>query len=228
LYLASLGLGLGGLINQHVGAHAVILGGGTYLSFVAPGILGASAMQIGINEASWPVMGAIRWQRTYLAQTATPIRVVDALYGHLAWVALKLFATVAIYVAISAGFGALRSPEALLEIPCATLLGFAFATPMAALAAHLKNDAAFSTLNRLLIVPLFLFSGTFFPISQLPTGLRVLAYLTPLYNGVALCRSCSFGEVWNVSNLVHLGYLIVMVAIGVVLARRTYRQRLFQ
>lgn len=226
LYLASMGLGLGGLVNHHVGTHAQVLGGGSYLEFVTPGILSASAMQIGINEASWPVMGAIRWQRTYLAQIATPIRALDAFAGHLAFIALRLFGTCAVFIGISAAFGAVHSSYALLEILVATLVGLAFATPMAAISAALKNDSAFSTINRLFIVPLFLFSGTFFPVSQLPVSLRVLAEFTPLYNGVALCRALSFGHLAQAANLGHLAYLVAMVTVGVLGARSTYRRRL--
>src|SRR5665213_3152912 len=98
LYLASMGVGLGGLVNRHVGTQALSLGGVSYLRFVTPGILAASAMQIGINEASWPVMSAIRWQRSYLAQCATPLRVIDVFVGHLAWIALRLLFTCAVFI----------------------------------------------------------------------------------------------------------------------------------
>ncbi len=226
LYLASMGLGLGGLVNHHLGTHAAILGNGSYLTFVAPGILSASAMQIGINEASWPVMGAIRWQRSYHAQCATPIRITDVLYGHLAWITLKLFATCLVFVGISAAFRANSLPRALFEIPAATLTGLGFAVPMAALSAHIKNDAAFSTINRLLIVPLFLFSGTFFPLAQLPGSLQVLARFTPLYHGVTLCRALGSGQLMTLTNLGHVAYLATMVAAGVVFARKTYTRRL--
>ena len=226
LYLASMGIGLGGLVNRHVGTHALSLGGVSYLRFVTPGILAASAMQIGINEASWPVMSAIRWQRSYLAQCATPLRVIDVLIGHLAWIALRLLLTCAVFVGISAGFGVVRSPMSIAEIVAATLLGLAFATPMAALAARFRGDEAFSTINRLLIVPLFLFSGTFFPIAQLPGPLQFVARLTPLYHGVVLCRSLSDGHLLIWSNLVHLAYLCVLATVGVAFGTRTYSRRL--
>ena len=226
LYLASMGIGLGGLVNRHVGAHALSLGGVSYLRFVAPGILVASAMQIGVNESSWPVMSAIRWQRSYLAQCATPLRVVDVFIGHLAWIALRQLATCAVFIGISAGFGVVQSPLSLVEILAATLLGLSFATPMAALSALLHGDEAFSTINRLLIVPLFLFSGTFFPIAQLPGQLQVVAELTPLYHGVALCRSLAGGHFWLWSNLAHFAYLLVLTTLGVVFGVRTYSRRL--
>lgn len=226
LYLASMGIGLGGLVTQHVGTHAATLGGVSYLRFVTPGILAASAMQIGVNEASWPVMSAIRWQRSYLAQCATPLRPVDVFVGHLSWIALRLLFTCAAFVGISAAFGVVQSLLSLVEIFAATLLGLAFATPMAALAATLAGDEAFSTINRLLIVPLFLFSGSFFPIAQLPRLLQIVAEATPLYHGVALCRSLSTGHFMLWSNLVHLLYLVSLVAIGAVLGARNYARRL--
>lgn len=228
LYLAAMGLGLGGLITHHLGPHASVLSGVSYLSFVAPGVLGASAMQIGINEASYPVMSALRWQRSYLAMTATPLRVADVMYGHLAWIAIKLFVTCAVFVAITAAFGAVHSPLAVVEIPAATLIGLSFGVPMAALAARFRNDSAFSTINRLLIVPLFLFSGTFFPVSELPAALRVLAYCTPLYNGVALCRALAFGHFESLANLGHLVYLLAMAFLGISFANRSYQRRLYR
>lgn len=228
LYLASIGLGLGGLVTHHIGVHAGSLDGVSYLQFVAPGILGASAMQVGINEASWPVMSAMRWQRTYFAQVATPIRAIDVFTGHLAWITSKLFAMCSIFLAISAAFGAIIEPSAALEVVAATLIGLAFAVPMAALAVHLESDAAFSTINRLVIVPLFLFSGTFFPISQLPRPIRTLASFTPLFQGVALCRSLALGRLATLANLSHVAYLGAMVAVGLLWARRNYHSRLWR
>ncbi len=226
LYLASLGIGLGGLVNHHVGTHSLSLGGVSYLRFVTPGILAASAMQIGINEASWPVMSAIRWQRSYLAQCATPLRVIDVLFGHLAWIAFRLLFACAVFVGISAGFGVVRTPASLLEILAAALLGLAFATPMAALAARFTGDEAFSTINRLLIIPLFLFSGTFFPIAQLPGALQFVARLTPLYHGVVLCRALSEGHLLAWSNLGDLAYLLALATLGILFGSRTYSRRL--
>jgi lipooligosaccharide transport system permease protein len=226
LYLASMGLGLGGLVNHHLGTAPSRLGGVAYLVFVAPGVLSASAMQIGINEAAYPVMGAIRWQRTYLAMMASPLRVRDIAIGHLAWMVTRLVGTCAIFVGIAWTFGALRSPQAVIEIPAAVLTGMAFALPMAAFAARSERDDGFSTVNRLVIVPLFLFSGTFFPIAQLPRALQVIAELTPLYHGVSLCRACATGHVGSIANLGHVAYLVAMIAIGWHFVQRNYTKRL--
>jgi lipooligosaccharide transport system permease protein len=101
----------------------------------------------------------------------------------------------------------------------------AFATPVAAFAITQDTEVAFSTLFRLVFVPLFLFSGTFFPLSQLPPALQVVAWLTPLSHGVALCRDCAFGHL-GLADLGHAGYLVAVASAGVVVALRTYARRL--
>lgn len=222
LYLAAMGVGLGTLVDHHV--HTV--GGVPYLSFVGPGVLAATAMQVGTNESTYPVMGAIKWIRTYFAMLATPLRVIDVLVGHLAWMVIRLVVTASIFLAVLAAFGVTRSPEAVLALPAAVLGGMAFAAPITAFAATQEKDANFSVIYRFVLIPLFLFSGTFFPITRLPGWLQPVAQATPLYHGVALCRALVLGQPLGWAVLGHLAYLVVLVALGVVVATRTYRRRL--
>ncbi|HMK62722.1 MAG TPA: ABC transporter permease [Acidimicrobiales bacterium] len=222
LYLAAMGLGLGSLVDHHVGSVDHV----RYLVFLAPGLLAATAMQIGGTEATYPVMGAIKWQRTYYAQLATPLRLVDVVIGHLGWIALRLITVTVIYLAVMAAFGTVLSPWALLAAPAGVLTGMAFATPIAAFAATQQREAAFTTIYRMALVPLFLFSGTFFPVSQLPRWLHLVAFATPLYHGVALCRDLALGQLHPGADLVHGLYLLVLVAVGVWAAVRTFRRRL--
>jgi lipooligosaccharide transport system permease protein len=221
LYLAAMGVALGSLIDKH--SHGV--GGVSYLAFLAPGLLAGTCMQIGTNDATYPVMGAIKWMRTYLAQLAAPLDVYDVLLGHLAWIAARLGIVVSIYLAIMAAFGVIYSPWAILALPAGVLTGMAFAALISAFAATLDTDAPISTLYRFAIIPLFLFSGTFFPVSQLPVWLQAVAYLTPLYHGVALCRDLTLGQVgW--SDVGHAAYLCGCVAAGYAAGRRTFARRL--
>jgi lipooligosaccharide transport system permease protein len=222
LYLAAMGVGLGTLVDHHV--HHV--SGVPYLSFVGPGLLAATAMQVGTNESTYPVMGAIKWIRTYHAMLATPLRVLDVLRGHLAWIAIRVATTTSIFLAVLAAFGVTRSPEALLALPAAVLTGLAFASPIAAFAATQEKDSSFNVIYRFGLIPLFLFSGTFFPLSRLPGWLQPVAYATPLYHGVALCRSLVLGNPPLWASLAHLGYLVGLVAVGYAVARVTYRRRL--
>jgi lipooligosaccharide transport system permease protein len=222
LYLSAIGVGLGSLVNHH--AHAI--DGVHYVDFLAPGLLAATAMQIGGNEAMYPVMGAIKWIRTYFAMLATPLGVFDILIGHLAWIALRLVMVTAIYLAVMGAFGTIHSPLAVLALPAGVLTGVAFAAPIAAFAATQENDVGFSALYRFGLIPLFLFSGTFFPVSQLAGWLQVVAEITPLYHGVALCRDLTLGRAALGPDVGHGAYLVVLTALGVALARRSYRRRL--
>ena len=131
-------------------------------------------------------MGAIKWVRTYFAQLAGPLSVYDVLLGHLAWIAARLAIVSTIYLSVMAIFGVVYSPWAILALPAAVLTGMAFAGPVSAFAATQDKDSSFSTLYRFAIIPMFLFSGTFFPVSQLPTWLEIVAYCLPLYHGVSL------------------------------------------
>jgi lipooligosaccharide transport system permease protein len=222
LYLAAMGIALGSLIDKH--SHGV--GGVSYLAYLAPGLLAGTSMQIGTNDMMYPVLGAIKWMRTYLAMLAGPLSVYDVLIGHLAWVATRIAIVVSIYLAVMAAFGTIFSFWAILALPVAVLTGMAFGAPMAAFAATLDKDSGFSTLYRFVIIPLFLFSGIFFPISQLPLVLQVVAYISPLFHGVSLCRDLTLGTVHAWPDLGHAAYLCLWVGVGYAVGRHTFAKRL--
>jgi len=221
LYLTALGVGLGKLVNN--GAHPL---GVSYVSYVAPGLLAAVAMQIASFESTYPVMAAIRWTRTYHAMLATPLRTRDIMVGHQLYFASRVAASTGVYLAVLAAFSALHSSSAVFAWPAAVLIGVAFSAPIAAFAAWAPKDSYFAALFRFGIVPLFLFSGTFFPITRLPEGLRQLAYATPLWHGVDLERHLTLGTAtWGLS-LLHVAYLLAFAAAGLVAAERSYTRRL--
>ncbi|MFZ5850157.1 MAG: ABC transporter permease [Actinomycetota bacterium] len=224
LFLAAMGLGLGSLVNATAGG----VGGVGYLQFVAPGLLAAVAMQTAVGEATYPVMGAIRWNRQYHAMLATPLRVVDVLLGHLLWIATRVVGVSAAFLLVTAAFGVLHSPWALLALPTALLVGLAFATPVIAFAALQRNDSGFALLYRFGVMPLFLFSGTFFPVDQLPASVRPLAYATPLWHGVELTRALFLGSPRLGASLGHVGFLVGLAALGLALAYRAFHRRLWQ
>ena len=223
LFLASMGLGLGALVDSSASRG---VDGLPYLVFLAPGLLAATAMQTGVGESTYPVMGAIKWFKTYHAMLATPLGVLDVLVGHLVYIAFRVFASAAVFLAVMALFGAVRSPLALLTLPAAVLTGMAFSTGVVAFAAATENDAGFAALFRFVVTPLFLFVGVFFPVQQLPPGLEQLAYVTPLWHGVALSRSLALGASTAGGVLLHVAYLSAWVAAGTWLAARAYRRRL--
>ena len=225
LFLAAMGLGLGSLVNRGATGRPQ-LGGVSYLVFLAPALLAAAAMQTAVLEASWPVLASVKWIKTYDAMLATPLRVRDVLIGHLTWIALRVVTSCAVFLAVMAAFGAVRSPEAVLLLPVAVLTGLAFAAPVAGYAVTLERDAGLSALFRFGVIPMFLFSGTFFPVSQLPAALRPIAYLTPLWHGVDLSRHLALGRASLLGSVGHVAYLCLWIVVGTAIASITYRRRL--
>jgi lipooligosaccharide transport system permease protein len=223
LYLAALGVGLGVLVDR---GDPSSLDGVAYLSFVAPGLLAATAMQIAAGEAGQPVRSAAQWTRTYHAMLATPLNVSDVLQGHLLWILFRVGMSCAIYAGVIAAFGAFDSPWALLALPAAVLTGMAFAAPIAAFAITQDRDLGFAALTRFGIVPMFLFSGTFFPVKELPGLLELIAYVTPLWHGVDLARELSLGTADAGGAFLHAGYLGLWFLAGAVVAAVTFRRRL--
>jgi lipooligosaccharide transport system permease protein len=223
LFLAALGVGLGALVDR---SDPDGLGGVAYLAFVAPGLLAATAMQIAATEAGQPVRSAAQWTKAYHAMLATPLGVRDVLHGHLLWVLFRVATSCAIYTAVMAAFGAFESPWAALALPVAVLTGMAFAAPIAAFAITQHRDLGFAVLSRFVIVPMFMFSGTLFPIEELPGALESIAYVTPLWHGVDLARELSLGAAGVGSALLHAGYLGLWVLGGMAVATVTFRRRL--
>ena len=222
LYVTALGVGLGTIVDQTQNTP----GGVPYLDYVAPGLLAAAAMQTATAESSWPVMGAIRWTRVYHAMIATPLTERDVFVGHQLFVITRVFTSAAAYLVVITAFGAVSSWWGILTVPAAVLVGTAFSMPMAALATTVEDGRTFVTIFRFLIVPMFLFSGTFFPVTQLPLAFELAAYVTPIWHGVELCRMLTLGTVELGSALGHTAYLLAWTLVGFELARRSYRRRL--
>jgi lipooligosaccharide transport system permease protein len=221
VYLLALGVGLGVFVDRTTD----LPDGISYLEFVAPGLMAATAMQMATFESAWPVLGAIKWDRQYHAMLATPLRVRDVMLGHQAFFAFRLVTTATIYFIVITAFGAVSSPLGVLTIPVTLLVGLSFTGPIAAWAAKTESDASFVAIFRFVILPMFLFSGTFFPISSLPALLEVIAWFTPLWHGVTLCRDLTLGTT-SATDLLHLAYLLAFVTAGMFAARWTYKKRL--
>lgn len=222
VYLLSLGVGLGVFVDRSTN----LPNGVSYLEFVAPGLMAATAMQLASFEASWPVMSAIKWDRQYHAMLAAPLRVRDLLIGHQAFFAFRLVLTATVYFVVITAFGAVNSAYGVLAIPVTVLVGLAFTAPIAAWAAHTNTETSFVAIFRFLILPMFLFSGTFFPISNLPAPLEFVAWLTPIWHGVTLCRDLTLGHIEPWADLLHLAYLLAWITAGLLAARFTYTRRL--
>ena len=233
LFLAAMGLGLGSLVDANVaagssteGASAAAMAGISYLAFLAPGLLASTAMQTAAGESTFPVMAGLVWIKSFHGMTATPIRPSDVVIGKLTYIGIRLLLVISVFFVVAVLFGAVTGPESLLAIPAALLTGLAFAAPIAAYSATQKDANGFNALFRFGVIPLFLFSGTFFPITQLPEILQVVAVLTPLWHGVDLCRSLALGYAEPLPTAIHVVYLGTMATAGVVAALVTFQRRL--
>jgi len=226
LYLAAMGVGLGTLVDEGVGRGA--LEGFDYLTFLAPGLLAASAMQTGAMEGSFPVMAGIKWQRSYEAVLATPVAVRDLIAGHLLWVAVRLLMMTTIFAGVMMAFGATGLVEGIRAIGPAILTGMAFAASITAFAAWTKDHMGLTSVFRFGIVPMFLFSGTFFPITQLPGWMQPIAYATPLWHGVEMTRGWALGLAPAWPAPIHLSYLALWIGAGWILSNRLLQKRMLQ
>jgi lipooligosaccharide transport system permease protein len=220
LYLSALGVGLGTVVNRNQSL------GIPYLDYVAPGILASTAMLIATFESAYPVMSAIRWTRQFHAQLATPLRIRDVVVGQQLYALSRVGLAVAVYLVVIAAFGAVHSWLAVFAFPSGLLLGFSFSAPVTAMAAWLERDEGFNALFRFGVTPMFLFSGTFFPVSRLPQGIRELAWATPTWHGVDLLRHLTLGDAALLPSLGHAVYLTAWGALGLRLAQRTFTRRL--
>ncbi|MFF5219215.1 ABC transporter permease [Micromonospora sp. NPDC000442] len=219
LTVLGFGVGVGAYIDQGVG-------GVSYLEWVVGGLLASTALQVAIGESTWTVFGNLQWSKIYLGQRSSPLRVADILAGHLAFVLFRVLASVIAFLLVTGVLGALRSPWAVLTVPVAALLALAVAAPTFAYAASVDSDSWLAMLFRFAVIPMTLFAGVFFPVESLPLVLRWLAYVTPLWHAVDLCRAAVLGVApqWSVAG--HLCYLAAWAAGGWLLARRVFARRL--
>lgn len=224
LVLVAMGLGLGTLVDGSQREDA--LGGLPYLQFLAPGLLAATGMQLAAGEAAWPVRLGMRWERTYHAALATPVRPGDLVIGGLLWTLARVVIGGSVFAAVMLLFGVGTPAGAASALAPVALTGMAFAAPIMGYVAAMESDIAVVSLFRFGIVPLFLFSGTFFPISQLPDVLVPLAYATPLWHGVELTRAAALGMAPAAPWSVHAAYLLTWSVVGSVVSVRVFEWRL--
>lgn len=223
-YVAAMGVLLGDYIND---GGAALEGAPSYLAFIAPGLLASQAMQIASGETLWPVMGAVKWNKTYFGMISTPLRVQDVVAAHLLFVLFRVASSCAVFALVLAPFGVYSSVGgAILAYLAAVLVGMAFAAPIYAFAAGATTEQWFAFIMRLIVMPLFLFSGAFFPISNLDPWMEGLARVTPLWHGVDLARMSTLGHLDGDAALVHVVYLAALCAVGCWWAVRRLTRRL--
>ena len=223
LFLVGVGAGLGHLVSHHGSAQ---LAGVSYAAFFAPGLLAAAAMQTAFLESSVVVARAAGPSGAYQSTVATPLSPEQMMAGHMLYVAFRVVTSSAAFVLVMAGFGLVSGLRGAAVLIAAALTGLAFATPAAAWAVGVRVERQINTVFRMLIMPLYMFSGIFFALSELPGPVRILIEALPLAQGVTLCRSLALGTAGAPAIAAHAAYLCALTVIGFALARAAYRRRL--
>jgi lipooligosaccharide transport system permease protein len=222
LYLGAMGLAFGSQVRSGVLPHGL-----SYAQYLLPALIMADALQTAFADSSYPISSGFKWQKDIIAVTNTPVAPFQVVVGKLTWTSMRLVWMISLYILIAVPFGAVVSPAILWTLPLSILLANAVAAPVMAVAAAIKEEGnAFNFLRRFVLIPMTLFAGTYFPITNLPILLKVFAWISPLWHATELSRAVSFGigPVWPF--LGHLAYLFLWAGVGMYVARQKFIQRL--
>ncbi len=224
MYLLGLVLGLAALITQPLISHGQEI---PYLVFVAPALLMTAAVGVASEEFTYPVMSGFKWRRYFFGFSASPLSSAQIANGVVLGATVRMFVAVAAYYVFILLFQAVPNPATgWLTIPVALLAGLSFGVPLMAYAASVEDDKGqFALVQRFLFVPMFLFSGTFYPLENLGV-LQWIGWISPLWHASELGRALTYGGGSLVGNVIHLAYLLMLVVIGYAVARRLFARRL--
>jgi len=228
LYLLGLVAGLAALLDAPLSYHGVEV---DYLVFVAPALLITAAVSVGTEELTYPVMSGFKWRRYFYGFNASPLSSGQIVNGCIAGAGARMLLAVAAYYLFLWLFGAVPNPETgWIAIGVGLLAGLAFGLPLLAYAGSLRDDTGqFALVQRFIFTPMFLFSGTFYPLDTLPLWLQWIGWISPLWHGSELGRAVTFGsELPAAMVAVHLGYLLLLAGGGYVLGRIVFTRRLAQ
>jgi lipooligosaccharide transport system permease protein len=215
LYLVSFGFGVGKLIGKIEVAPGHFV---SYAAFIAPALLATSAMNGAIYDATWNVFFKLRFDRVYQGMLATSLGPLDVALGEIGWALLRGALYAIAFMSILGGVGLITTPWALLAIPCAVLISFGFAAVGMAVTTYMKSFEQMNLIN-IVLLPMFLFSGSFYPLSIYPGWLQAFIKALPLWHGVALIRSVSLG-IFTAGLIPHILYFVVMIALGLYFTTR--------
>lgn len=226
-YLFAMGVGLATLVDT---SSQAAFGGVSYLAFIAPALLISAAVMTAANEFTFPVMDGFKWRRVYYGPHASPLTPEQIASGHIMAVTLRFLLQSAIYFVVVALFGASPSGWGWVSVLVATLAGLSFGLPLMAYAASIKEDKGqFAMVMRFIVTPLFLFSGTFFPLDSLPLAVRWIGWISPIWHGTELGRVFSYGyEEPPLLTIAHIVFLVGLAVAGWMLTKRQFVRRLGQ
>ncbi len=226
LYLLGLGVGVGSLVDRNTSSGDA-LGGVPYAAYVAPGLLVTSAMTVAAMESMWPIMGNLKWSRGYHGIAATPLDATDIVLGHATWIAMRAGLTASLVAIALTCFSDTRHWGLVPAVLVATVVGLSFAMPIMAYSLVAEQDGSFAAIQRFVLIPLFLFGGAFYPLTQLPTFVQWVAKAFPLWHGVVVSRSLTTGSFDAPTAAGHVAYAALWAAAGTAVAVRNLRKKLY-
>jgi lipooligosaccharide transport system permease protein len=226
IYLFAMGIGLASLVDANLGQGAV--GGVDYLVFVGPALLCAAGITVATEEFTYPVLVSYKWNPIFFGMNASPLRPGQIINGMVISVVVRMLLTCLLYYVFLLLFGSVLDAAGWVTVPVAVLTGLAFGTVLMGYTSTLTDDTGqLAMVMRFLVLPMTLFSGTFFPLAQLPVFLQWIGWISPLWHGTELARVFSYGysePIWL--TVMHVGYLVAMFVTGWVWARRVAVRRL--
>jgi len=224
-YLLGIGVGMGALVSE--------VDGISYAAFVAPGLLASSCLNGALSDGCFNIWFKLHFQKTYDGILATPMRVPDVAFGEMLWAVARGsiyaagFLVVVLTVGIVTGRPVLLSPLAVLAFPAALLAATAFSALFVCITTFIHKLEDFDIVVGLGVMPMFLFSGIFFPVDRVPLVPRTIIELLPLYHATAMLRQLTTGAV-NATLVVHIVYLVVLGTTAFAVAMRRLDQALIK
>ncbi|MBP2266969.1 lipooligosaccharide transport system permease protein [Pseudarthrobacter sp. PvP004] len=224
-YLFAMGVGLASLVDANSEA---AFGGVSYLEFVAPALLVSAAVMTASGEFSYPIMDGFKWRRVFYGPHASPLIPQQIASGHIMASSLRFLLQSVVYFVVVALFGASPSPWGWVSAIVATVAALSFGLPLMAYAASITQDKGqFALVQRFIVMPLFLFSGTFFPLDSLPIAVRWIGWISPVWHGTELGRVFTYGMDQDpLLTITHIVFLLVTAVVGWVLVRRQFVKRM--
>ncbi|ASN22386.1 ABC transporter [Arthrobacter sp. YN] len=224
-YLFAMGVGLASLVDANSEA---TFGGVSYLEFVAPALLVSAAVMTASGEFSYPIMDGFKWRRVFYGPHASPLIPEQIASGHIMASTLRFLLQSVVYFVVVALFGASPGPWGWVSALVATVAALSFGLPLMAYAASIKQDKGqFALVQRFIVMPLFLFSGTFFPLDSLPIAVRWIGWISPVWHGTELSRVFTYGmDQSPVLTIIHVVFLLVTATVGWMVVRRQFVKRM--
>ena len=225
-YLIAIGIGVGVLVDQNSGTSGT--GGVEYITFIAPALLASAALTGAMDEVMFPVLEGFKWRKLFFAMNSTPLTGIQIATGVFMAAMLRVAFTVFCYWALLVAFGVFSISQSWDVVPITMFAAGAFAAVILGITAKVTKEDFFMTiLGRLVIMPMFLFSGTFFPLESMPKFLQPIGWISPLWHATELGRHFSYGySISGLMILIHFAYLSLLMISGFLLAGRAFTARL--